>query len=103
VVIEPGHSSASRIPHALNAKPIDRVPEPHVLVDSLAEFFKWIDQQSGGGLAAQCVPLLIELSRSLPHALEITNALTSALRERGGAFNFPEFLTSFEEGGSSQL
>jgi hypothetical protein len=94
------HSAGRRIPQSLNAP--DQVPEPHDLLDSLAEFFKWADQQAGTDQAAQYSPILIELSRSLPRALEITNALTSALRQRGGAFNFPEFLTSFEEGGSSQ-
>jgi hypothetical protein len=79
-----------------------QVPEPHDLLNSLAGFFKWADQQAGADRAAQYSPILIELGRSLARAVEITNALTSALRERGGAFNFPEFLTSFEEGGSSQ-
>lgn len=87
---------------AVNARQPDQVPEPQDLLDSVAEFFKWADQQAGTGQAAQYSPILIELRRSLPRALEITSALTSALRERGGAFNFPEFLTSFEEGGSSQ-
>lgn len=101
--IEPDdRSSSDRIPRALNAKPIDQVPEPHHLIDSLAEFFKWADQQANADRAAQYSPILIELRSSLPRALDITNALTSALRERGGSFNFPEFLTSFEEGGSSQ-
>jgi hypothetical protein len=89
---------------SVNARPTepDQVPEPHDMLDSVAEFFKWADQQAGTDQGAQYSPILIELRRSLPRALEITNALTSALRERGGAFNFPEFLTSFEEGGSSQ-
>jgi len=80
----------------------DQVPEPQDLLGSLAEFFKWADQQARTDQAARYSPILIELRRSLPRALEITSALTSALRQRGGAFNFPEFLTSFEEGGSSE-
>ena len=98
------HSTARRIPRSVNAQPTepDQVPEPQDLLDSVAEFFKWADQQAGTDQAAQYSPILIELKRSLPRALEITSALTSALRRRGGAFNFPEFLTSFEEGGSSQ-
>ena len=56
----------------------------------------------GGDQAKRISPVLNELRRSLPRALEITNTLTNALRGRGGAFAFPEFLTSFEEGGSSQ-
>lgn len=97
-----GHSPASRIPQALNAQPIDQVPEPSDMLDSLEEFLGWADQQAGTDQAVEIAPILIELRRSLPRALEITNALSRSLRERGGAFNFPEFLTSFEEGGSSQ-
>jgi hypothetical protein len=96
------HSTASLIPKDLNAQPTDQVPEPLDLLDSIEEFFKWADQQAGTDQAAEIAPILIELRRSLPRALEITNALTRSLRERGGAFHFPEFLTSFEEGGSSQ-
>ena|SRR6266496_3112985 len=98
------HTTIRRIPRSLNTRPTepDQVPEPQVLLDSLAEFFIWADQQAGTDQATQYSPLLIELGRSLPRALEITNALSSALRHRGGAFNFPEFLTSFEAGGSSQ-
>lgn len=101
-VEQDGHSTPSRIPQALNAQPTDQVPEPHDLLDSIEEFFKWADQQAGANQAAEISPILIELRRSLPRALEITNALTRSLQERGGAFHFPEFLTSFEEGGSSQ-
>ena len=91
-------SSASRISKALN----DQVPEPPELLDSLESFLKWADQEGGADQFATVSPILIELRRTLPRALEITNALARALRERGGAFNFPEFLTSFEGGGSSQ-
>lgn len=80
----------------------DQLPEPQDLLDSLAEFFKWADRQAGIDQGMQYSPILIELSRSLPRALEIASVLTNALRQRGGAFNFPEFLTSFEQGGSSQ-
>jgi hypothetical protein len=41
------------------------------------------------------------LSANLPRALEITAALSNHLAERGGAFSFPEFLTTFAEGGQS--
>ena len=43
-----------------------------------------------------------EMQQTLPRALEITEALSKWLAERGGAFSFPEYLTSFEEGGHSQ-
>jgi hypothetical protein len=38
---------------------------------------------------------------TVPRALEITAALSKHLTERGGAFSFPEFLTTFAEGGQS--
>ena len=96
------HSTAIRMSQALERHAADLVPEPRDLLDSLSEFFKWAHRQAGTDQAAHFSPILTELSRSLPRALEITNALSRSLRERGGAFTFPEFLTSFEEGGSSQ-
>ncbi|MEK6288590.1 MAG: hypothetical protein AABO57_22970 [Acidobacteriota bacterium] len=78
------------------------VLQPSELLDSLARFFKWVGRQTGIDLAERSSAVLLELSHSLPRALEITEMLSSWLRERGGAFNFPEFLTSFEEGGHSQ-
>jgi hypothetical protein len=40
-----------------------------------------------------------ELRSTLPRALRISSALSSHISERGGPFGFPEFLTSFEDGG----
>ena len=77
-------------------------PEPLDILDSMEEFFGWADQQIGAAQARGLQPLLDELRRTLPRTLEITNALTGALQAGGGPFIFPEFLTSFEEGGSSQ-
>ena len=78
------------------------VPKPAELLASLTQFFKWMDRQAGSNLAERSTPVLLELSQSLPRAMEISNVLSSWLRERGGAFGFPEFLTSFEEGGRSE-
>lgn len=81
------------------------VPKPSELLDSLAQFFKWVDQQAGIDaidLTERSSPVPLEFRYCLPRALEITNVLSRWLRERGGAFSFPEFLTSFEEGGRSQ-
>jgi hypothetical protein len=80
----------------------DLTPAPLDLLDSIEEFVAWADRQTGANNAAESIAVINELRGSLPRALEITSALTSALRARGGAFTFPEFLTSFEEGGSSQ-
>jgi hypothetical protein len=95
-------SEDGRATDALNPHHSDHVPEPHGLLSSLEEFFKWADQQTCPSQYAELSSILVELRQTLPRALEITDALTNALRERGGSFTFPEFLTSFEEGGSSQ-
>lgn len=80
----------------------DVVPNPRALLNTLAQFFKWADQQEGTDLAERSSAVLLELTRSLPRTLEIIDVLSSRLRERGGAFSFPEFLTSFEEGGHTE-
>ncbi len=79
-----------------------KLPSPQILLGSLAAFFKWADVQCGAKIAVNCASVMSELEESLPRALEITSALSKHLSERGGAFNFPEFLTSFEQGGHSE-
>jgi hypothetical protein len=76
-------------------------PEPQALLDSLAGFLSWVDANTDSMLEAGCRAIIGELKASLPRALEISDILSSQLRSRG-AFGFPEFLTSFEEGGRSQ-
>jgi hypothetical protein len=80
----------------------DPLPEPHEVLDSLEEFLVWVEHQKGLDLVSQASPVLAELRLSLPRALEVTDSMWSWLRDRGGAFTFPEFLTSFEEGGQGQ-
>ena len=91
--------AGSRLASREHANP---VPEPHEMLDSLEGFLGWADQQTGLDLVSQASPILSELRESLPRALEITDSMWSWLRDRGGAFTFPEFLTSFEEGGHGQ-
>jgi hypothetical protein len=79
-----------------------KLASPQILISSLATFFKWADEHCGAKIAANCAPVLSELEQSLPRAIEITSALSKHLSERGGAFGFPEFLTSFEQGGHSE-
>lgn len=98
----PTDSAPRRISLGSNALLTDGVPAPAELLDSIDQFVGWADRQTGAHQAAELSPMVNELRRSLPRALEITKALNTALRARGGAFTFPEFLTSFEEGGSSQ-
>ena len=79
-----------------------KLPPPQILLSSLAAFFRWADEHCGARLAVECAPVMSELAESLPRALEITSALSKHLGGRGGAFGFPEFLTSFEQGGQSE-
>jgi hypothetical protein len=77
------------------------IPDALDLLDSLTEFCKWADEH-GASLIAEFSPVAIELCHSLPRAIEITDRLSSWLRQRRGSFSFPEFMTSFEEGGHSE-
>jgi hypothetical protein len=79
-----------------------RLPCPQTMLDSLAKFLSWADLRAGTRLANECLPLIEELHDGLPRAIEISRTLRSALTDRGGAFIFSEFLTSFEEGGGSR-
>lgn len=71
-----------------------------LVIDSLAEFFKRIKQHAAN--TDESVVVLNELRATLPRALEIAGDLASWTSSQRGAFNFPEFLTSFEEGGRSE-
>jgi len=79
-----------------------RLPEPQAVVDSLSKLFEWIRQKEGIDFVQQTSSMLAELRESIPRALEIAASLWRWLRNRHGAFTFPEFLTTFEEGGHSQ-
>jgi hypothetical protein len=79
-----------------------KAPSPQILLDSIADFLKWANEQSCIQDASECAAMLSELRENLPRALEINGALSKHLGERGGAFGFPEFLTSFDEGGHSE-
>lgn len=81
---------------------IDQILTTQELLTSVGEFLRWTDQQNGNDLAERCASPLTELGETLPRALAITELLSTWLRQRRGAFTFPEFLTSFEEGGQGQ-
>ena len=76
--------------------------DPHSLIDSLSHFFSWAGEHNSATTAGECLLVIKELEQNIPRALEITDKLSKHIAERGGAFTFPEFLTSFEGGGSSQ-
>ncbi|HET9532577.1 MAG TPA: hypothetical protein VFQ92_19645 [Blastocatellia bacterium] len=76
-------------------------PAPAVMIETIASFLKWADQYGGEGFEAERLPAIADLEERLNRALAIYSALSDWLADRGGAFSFPEFLTSFEEGGRS--
>jgi len=69
-------------------------------IDSLAEFFRSIKRHAAN--PDDSLAVLNELRVTAPRALEIAGDLLSCIGRQRGAFNFPEFLTSFEEGGRSE-
>jgi hypothetical protein len=85
----------------IETKDADSTIDPELLCDALAEFFNWAESAAYFSSAVDHIRILAELRQSLPRALEISASLSERLAERGGAFGFPEFLTSFEEGGHS--
>lgn len=92
---DPGNLG-SELPHP------DYLPAPQQMLASMTGFLKWLGKNTGEKLTEQCFQTLAELGEPLPQAIEITRLLSSWIQEQRGAFSFPEFLTSFEEGGSSQ-
>jgi hypothetical protein len=77
-------------------------PEPQALIGWLARFFKWAGEFDETIKAQDLLPVLSELEQTIPRAIDITKRLSRELAERGGPVSFPEFLTSFDEGGHSQ-
>ncbi|MEN3334941.1 MAG: hypothetical protein V7641_4306 [Blastocatellia bacterium] len=78
------------------------LPETASLMAALAEFIDWVARNRGFAAASECLAVIAELRERLPRALAISGRLSEHLAGRGGAFGFPEFLTSFEAGGHSQ-
>ncbi|HWN98922.1 MAG TPA: hypothetical protein VNS63_06580 [Blastocatellia bacterium] len=76
-------------------------PVPQEFLYSLEAFLSWVDVNEPSKPDQSCHSVIAEVQESLPRALEIGRVLSSHLQARG-AFGFPEFLTSFEEGGRSQ-
>jgi hypothetical protein len=79
-----------------------KLPTPAATIESLAAFFDWLGNPSHQVMVDEHLKVLAELRDTLPAAIAINLALTNHVAERRGAFSFPEFLTSFEDGGQSQ-
>jgi hypothetical protein len=76
-------------------------PAPLMLCDTLAAFIEWLASQTGVAMD-ELLAVIAELRERLPRAFAIGTQLAVWQAGRGGAFGFPEFLTSFEGGGRSQ-
>jgi len=79
-----------------------RLHAPAATVRAVREFVKWLDRRTHESALSDCISTLDVLEQSLPRALRIAEELSRDLAARGGAFTFPEFLTTFAEGGQSR-
>jgi hypothetical protein len=76
-------------------------PDPLTLINTLAAFIEWMANQTKVAMD-ESMAVVAELRERLPRAFVISTRLAEWQSGRGGAFGFPEFLTSFEGGGRSQ-
>jgi hypothetical protein len=107
------------IAHSTSFNQTDDFPDAQTMIACLTDFFTWasetptdnshtedvpeasLPQSSGEAIIREHLAVLQSLQQTLPRAIAITRMLSNALANRGGAITFPEFLTSFEEGGQS--
>ena len=86
----------------IETRPSHPGQSPSDTVRALKAFAKWLEQCVPDYVnVSDCKAVLEELEQTLPRALEIADMLSREIAKRGGAFTFPEFLTTFEEGGQS--
>ena len=78
------------------------LPTPGDFLAVLQAFFSWTKDFAADQVVSNHLAILNELQEPLPAAIALGVALSQALANRGGAFLFPEFLTSFEAGGHSE-
>jgi hypothetical protein len=76
--------------------------EPSAILDALYSIFSWTRENRDLPLADNCAQVLAELRQSIPLAIMIGVSLSKEIAARGAATTFPEFLTSFEQGGASR-
>ena len=87
--------------YALNEE-ARRLPDTEDLLATLRAFFQWTRQYVNDRESSNRLSIVEELQESVPRAIALGVALSKAIANRGGAFLFPEFLTSFEAGGHSE-
>jgi hypothetical protein len=85
----------------VEAAPSIELPPPDDLIRLLSRLFESVATKTGEKVDDKCLPILEELSRTLPAALKIGESLSTHIATHGGAFSFPEFLTTFADGGRS--
>jgi hypothetical protein len=103
------------IAHSASPDQTDCFPDAQTMLACLIDFFTWageipvksstakeaLPEPAGQIITEEHLAVLQSLQEALPRAIAITRSLSDSLAKRGGAFTFPEFLTSFEEGGQS--
>jgi hypothetical protein len=88
-------------PAAGNPPSAHETHDPAELCDRVSTFIGWCEAQFEFAEGEACRTLLGGLRSTLPRAFLISAEIQEWHKDRGGAFEFPEFLTSFEEGGRS--
>jgi hypothetical protein len=107
------------VTHSTSSNQTGNFPNAQTMIACLTDFFTWADKTEADNFQAKALSqevtpelseeaidrerlaVLQNLQDTLPRAIAITRSLSDSLANRGGAFTFPEFLTSFEEGGQS--
>ena len=78
------------------------LPAAEALISTLKDFFRWSERYSDAALNGERLQVLDGLTETVPRAIAISVALAADSARRGGAISFPEFLTTFAEGGQSE-
>lgn len=84
--------------------PSAELPTPNALLAALDRLVDWTARRGDlqGEMLIRLQAALDELSVTLTHAIEISGRLVDYVSGRRGPFAFPEFLTTFEQGGRSE-
>jgi hypothetical protein len=82
----------------------EKAPAPAAMLDAVAAFieFATLRRDLKGENAAPLLAVVSEFSITLPSAIDMSGRLIDYVSDKRGPFAFPEFLTTFEEGGRSE-